>query len=286
MILVWMAIAALTLALSSRAGVETSGKVGFAATPLVARRQASTPALYRVLVPWLMVASTQLHFRLRPGKVKAFWHYAAWKWALTTSALVVCNHLFGPGVALFLVLTWIFFFQYDYWDDPAEALCFLLALTCSLPLAILSAIIGGLTKETTILVAPIYGFASGDWLGALFIGLLTASILVAVRLYQGKPSGVDPNADYKRNALRNLNWLTWIRRWPKLQHYFVVRTGWTICSAAVVLFASSLPPVLEQTVWMPPIMCLLGLAFGLLWEPRMLGSNAIWIGAALIGAYK
>jgi hypothetical protein len=208
---------------------------GYGAIASVQAKIADAPMAYRVLVPWLIG---------KPSMAK----YQALQVTFITGALYSVYLAWSLPVMLITagLLTCTFFF--DYWDWTIELIGFSLALV-SLPLALISVIIHGLSRETAPLVGLAYALRFHDWLGGLLVALIGIAVLQFVRFVQGKHPLYCDRWMWRRN-LRELKTPhmgspyfsaglsllalvgAWLAGWDGLIVPIVLGAGWLMAVAA------------------------------------------------------
>lgn len=145
---------------------------GYGVIEGVQNKRVDAPMAYRVLVPWLIG---------KPTMAK----YQALQVTFITGALYSVYLAWGAPVMLVSCVLLAMTFYYDYWDWTAELAGFSLALV-SLPLAIVGVIFHGLSRETAPLPGLVYALHFHDFLGGLIVSLTGITILLYVRIIQGK----------------------------------------------------------------------------------------------------
>lgn len=246
---------------------------GIGAIPQVIQRKGKAPMVYRVLVPWLTYATNRVLFRGKLSRKGGLIAYLFWKWVFMSASLSLAAHLFGIPYALVIALAWVICFQYDYWTPYVETLVILLALTGNPYLFLLGLILGALSKESTILAVPTFLLLTSDPWWTLAGTILWFAVRYAMVRYQGKHKryvsfmAIKYNLDFI-SEIKKRNWTCW--------PYFAI--GVVMILAASLAPWYVLPPALEATVVMVPIIALGGLFISLLWEPRTMVIMAIWIG--------
>jgi len=268
---------------------ETSTKAGFGATPYVWLRQIQAPMSDRVLMAWLNKFSGILYTKItgKPFIWRSAEHvkiYLFWKWVFVALPLVMMHYMFGFSAACFLALAWALVWQHEYWCVYVEALCFLLVLTASLPLALLAAVLGGLSRESVFLIVPMYVFVTGDYLGGIGIAAVFALTYWLKRRWVGERT----RYVHTFALWSNLVWGWWLKRMKQVKHgsmgYMPYGVFWILLAVAVAWMP--MPLVLTQTAGCMLVLVLFsGPLWGFLWEPRTIVNAAIWIGPALIGVW-
>lgn len=266
-------------------GTQNNGGNGYHALLPVWKKQCTAPGQYRVLIPWIVVFVvmnlSKLRYRITGERkqVNLWGFYQVAKGILVWVMLYTCYLFFGLPVTMFLCAVTMLHFQYDYWDIYVEAICLLLALTGNLPLALVAAVIGGLSRPTTALVGPIFGFVTGEWLWAGVVLAVNAAVQALVIWYQGPAKRA---LTVKQLIVANLHWMYSMKRRKKWIPYLMWHSFWIVlCSVTMILFHDKLPHPLAVTAWVPPVICLAASTMGVIWEPRAMTSAAIWVGAAL-----
>lgn len=289
--LVWLPLAAMLQWVETQflgETMERSTFAGMGATPYVWLRKTKAPMSDRVLMAWVNKLCMVLHRRITGKRI--IWlswphkkMYMFWKWLFMAIPLMLMHNMFGFSAACFLALVWTMMWQYDYWDIYIEATVILLALTGNLPLAILGAVLGPLSRESTLLVIPVYTLATGDWVG----GIVVAAVWATSFLLRKRWVGPRERYTHRCTLFNNMVWRWWLKFWLSARDskvgYLPFGVFWILLSCTVLLLP--MPGTLQATAGCMPILLLLGgPIFGYLWEPRAVANTAIWVGPALIMA--
>ena len=235
---------------------------GFGAIDSIRAKKAAAPMAYRVLLPWLVGWITPPGWRLVA--------YELVKIGLMATALGLYANMCGTMAALVMGVLWVSTFRFDYWDVYVEVLAFVLCLTTSLPLALLGAFLGALSKETAGILPILYLTLTGDWLGAFWVALVCWGTLLLVRAYTGyRPM-------YCSRLMIRQNW----------KDLLALKDGWILSPQFVSLvwivgglwatFAPNVPGG-----WIVPVLLVAGGTMGRIVEPRIFLSTSIWIAAAI-----
>jgi len=232
---------------------------------------------------WLIFAvdriSRKFGYRFKWKTMTHLYTYMALKWLMMGTVLCLDAYLFGLGPALFLALCYVLVWMFDYWCVYAEALTFLLALTGSLPLALLACMLGPLSRESTLLAPAIYFFVTGDFVGSA----ICTGVWLAIYLLKKKWVGNPPWYTDRFTLKTILNWRAFLASHPGREPYFAFAIFFVIMSMALLPGYHALPVSLEQTAWVVPTLILMGgFLTGFLWEPRVFINVAIWIGPLLL----
>ncbi|MEA1998254.1 MAG: hypothetical protein U9N61_02860, partial [Euryarchaeota archaeon] len=149
---------------------------GYAIIDKVLQRDAYAPMAYRWLMP--LLASSK--------KGRFVWVYEPLKIGMMAFSMWAASLILGVAGGLALGLMYCMTFWTDYWDVYIEVGAYALALTGQVELALLGAILLGLSRETAPLVGIIYALVTGDIGGGLQLIALSSAILLIIRLYVGK----------------------------------------------------------------------------------------------------
>lgn len=256
---------------------------GFGATAGVITRKIEAPMANRVLMAWLLYGTDQV-FKLFGKRLiwngdSHGWAYVFWKWLLACCALMLQAHLFGFASAVFLMLAWLLVLQFDYWCVYAEALCFLLALTGNLPLALVGCVIGPLSRESTLMSPALYLFTTADPIGGGICFAVWFGVWLVKKRWVGSPEWYTATLAIWGNLL----WRWWMKALP----FRIPYLAFSLVLGAMCLIIQPhyqlLPHTLEITYWAVPTLLLMGgLIVGFMWETRTIINVMIWVGPLLL----
>lgn len=150
----------------------------------VLARNIQAPMAYRVLVPWIIGVVERLFPWTRKHELTVL--YEPLKIAAMTYALWAASLAIGTPAALLLAALLPATFLFDYWDWAIELGGIALALTGRPELALVGAILLGLSRETAPLIAVTYVMVTGDIGRGLQILGVSLAVLLIVRLAVGK----------------------------------------------------------------------------------------------------
>lgn len=141
---------------------------GLGVLPYVLNGNATAPAQYRVLVPWLTaVFSGRIGHDVSFSQVVYLNAYVVIRAIAVAVSLTLCailwqNPIWVTALAMFYVVSAI----YDYTDVYIEVACFALAMILFQGhhpvLLFILALVAGLNRETAVFI-PALGLAGGDW---------------------------------------------------------------------------------------------------------------------------
>lgn len=272
--LLWLLVAlCLDRALLQISGSNyTSPFNGLGAVDLVNARRAKAPMAYRVLFPWFVGLLEWLYPSIVYYRASV---YEAFKIITLTLALAACERAVGRTGTLLIAACLPMTFAFDYWCWTIELLAFALALSGSFQLTLLAALALALSRETAPLVPPTYLLVTGDWNGALVIGIATALALLGVRLFVGKRELYCDRIMLRRNARELREYLT--------SHHPL---GMDYTSFALLISGAALAVVVSGTAgaaWVIPLILLaLGWVCGIARETRIFTPVLLWIALGLV----
>lgn len=233
---------------------------GFGAIESTRAKKALAPMAYRVLVPWLVGWIEDDTARL--------WAYEAVKVLLMAGCLTVCASLYGPLAALLMGCLWCSTFLFDYWDNYAEMLGLLLALTGNVYLACLGGVIAALSRETAGIIPFIFWSVAGFPSPWVFVA--TWGTILGVKMRIGHRKMYCPRFTIKHNwgALRSLR-EGWFLSMP------FISVVWTLL--ALVSWRIGVVPA----AWAVLVILVACWTMGGITEPRIFRATAIWIAPML-----
>lgn len=238
---------------------------GYGAIDLVNSKKAFSPMAYRVLVPWLIAILERLFHT--PIKWRLTLWYEPIKIMIMAVALWGCSLAIGPVGALLVGCMWCVTFWTDYWDGYIEIAALAFAMTGRIELAVVGAVMLGLSRETAPLVGLTYFLVTGDFGSSLCLFTVSFSILSAVRICVG---------DKKLYCSR---WM-WRQNIIDLKAFFCNRP-WFISENAFsvyVTLAIFLLPVYGDPGWqIAAILVIMGWLMGRAAEVRIFGGALVWI---------
>ena len=238
-------------------------------------KKSRDPAQWRVLMPWLFGA-TRWALGGKEDPPLELPIYLFWKWALMSIAMMAASYFLSPIIALGMGLFWVLTFQYDYWCVYSEALAFVLVLTGNPLLGVAGGVIGGLTKNTAVVLPLVFACVNRTW-WSILVAAACYGTLAFVRFYQGNAPRYHPY----RNPMNCAFFTVW--KGVAKRRYLII--GWGVIIVSWIVFAhfQYMPEPYRSTAWVLPAMTFAAMFFALIHEPRVMAVNIIWIVSLLIG---
>lgn len=227
------------------------------------------PMAYRVLMAWLVAwlpNGLQLHV------------YQAVKTLALACGLWLVGLGLGTAAALGLAGLLAITFRYDYWDWEIEILCIGLALTGDFRLALVGAIVWGLSRETAPLAGVVFWLREPDLHGAGAVAVTAGLVMLAVRMAVGEKELYCERVMVRRN-LANLK-----HAWDNRQNPMA---AWGHPGRAVFITLLGLGAAVSQALGWPVIILSLaaGWIFALADEVRVFTPALVFISGWLWGGY-
>ena len=246
------------LKLTSNDYLPGSFHPGYGIIDRVLKRKAYAPMAYRVLVPWLIGWNKENRF---------VWLYEPVKILLMAFSMWAASLTLGTLGGVILGILYCSTFWSDYWDVYVEVGCLALALTGQVELALLGAVLLGLSRETAPLVGVTYALVTGDIGVGLQLFAVSCAVLLAVRLYIGKKELYCERMMWRRN-IKDLKTI-----FDNRPVYLGEMTLSVIISVLILIALSDFP-----TAWPVPLALLvMGWLMGRAAETRIFAGCFLWL---------
>lgn len=246
---------------------------GVGAIDRVLAKTALAPMAYRVLMPWLVGLVERIYPHARSWRIEGV--YEPLKILMMAWAFWGCELAIGREGALLVIVLLSTTYLYDYWSWAPEMAALAFALSGNLPLAIVGAVLGALSKPETALLAPLtYLFVTWDWLGAVLIGAAVVIPWAGVRLWAGQHKLYCERWTWRKN-LRCVQ--VWHKNHPVYFGSIVMSGLLSVLTLGVVVTGRGGP------AWPVPLLLLgAGWTMALVNETRVLAPLLIWIAGGLL----
>ena len=241
---------------------------GYGAIELTAKKAIKAPMAYRVLVPFLVTWIVKA-FKIIP-KYHVFVYQAIKAFFVVVAAFSVVQ-VFGY-TAMFLTFSILLLtIQYDYWDWPIELAAVVFAAGGLYLPTIILAILFSMSRETSIVIGPIFYASTGNLSFSMGLLVLTISTILAVRLIVGKQELYCKRYMWNYNIGLFKNFFKWK---PFLYSPLFVSAAITIGTVLTIL--------IKPQFWFISILLVAGWILAKADEPRIFSSCVPFI-AVLIG---
>ena len=171
------------------------------------------------------------------------------------------------GLAIVLTI------EFDYWDQYAEVNAILAILSGNTPLIIATAIMWGLSKETSLSLLLV---AITTWSIAPLAGVVA---LAATKQIQGKARLYCERRTFWAYNIPDLK-AAWSRKDP----FPYIAVAWSIAAMSSLLWTPIMPEAMQRTAWMVPMYVVAAWQLARVREIRVLLPTAIWMIGAWAGA--
>jgi len=139
--------------------------------------------------------------------------------------------------------------KFDYWDWAAELGAVALAMTGNLPMAIIGAVVCGLSRETALILPVAFYLASSNISGAVMVGLAALITLAGVRLLVGKRKLYCKRFMLRENISSLKDFFKWIPFFQSEIFISVTLTALSIVSVLSLPTGWDIPLVFIAAVW-------------------------------------